>query len=75
MHGKKTPSGRRKHRLFIDITFSHAISMRDAAKGLQLVLDTRLDLQANPVWAHDASPYIDKLTVVEKRYDIRDSQA
>lgn len=56
---------RKKHRLVIEVTTSSAISERDAAKGLQLVLDGRLDLQASPIWAHDKSPYIDKLTVKE----------
>ena len=61
-----TITGRRKHRLFIDVTFSSAVSRRDATKGLQLVLDSRLDLAAKPVWAYDKSPYVDKLTVLER---------
>jgi hypothetical protein len=56
---------RRKHRLYIDVTFSKAVTTRSAGKGLQLVLDTRLDLARAPVWAYDSSPYIDKLVVVE----------
>ena len=58
---------RRKHRLYIDVVYSKYVTQREAAKGLQLVLGSRLDLQAAPVWAVDNSPYIDKLTVVEKR--------
>lgn len=54
---------RKKHRLVIEVTTSSAITERDAVLGLQLVLDERLDLQASPIWAHDKSPYIDKLTV------------
>jgi hypothetical protein len=56
---------KRKHRLYIDVTFSSPVSRRDATKGLQLVLKSRLDLEANSVWAYDKSPYIDKLTVIE----------
>ena len=55
---------RRKHRLYIDVTFSQPISYRSAAKGLSLTLD-KLDLQAKPVWLYDGSPYIDKITIVE----------
>lgn len=64
--GTTKPNARRKHRLYIDVTFSKPITRRDAKYGLQLVLDTRLDLAAKPVWAHDNSPYIEKLSVLEK---------
>lgn len=53
----------RKHRLVIEVTTSSAITEADAVRGLQLVLDSRLDLQASPIWANDRSPYVDKLTV------------
>ena len=58
---------RRKHRLYIDVTYSTLVEYREAAKGLQLTLDSRLDLQKKPVWAHHNSPYIDKVTVTEIR--------
>ena len=58
---------RRKHRLYIDVVYSKYVTTRDAAKGLQLVLNERLDLQAGPVWLCDNSPYIEKLTIVERR--------
>lgn len=54
---------RKKHRLVIEITTSSAVTEAEAARGLQLVLDDRLDLQAAPIWESDRSPYIDKLTV------------
>lgn len=57
---------RRKHRLYVDITVSEAMSKRRAAKALRLMLD-RIDLQAQPIWAHEKSPYCDKLVVVEPR--------
>lgn len=60
----KKPNSRRKHRLFIDVTFSSPITPRDAAKGLQLVLDNS-DIDKRPVWSSDGSPYISKLNVVE----------
>lgn len=41
---------KRKHRFYIDVTYSRPIAMRDAAKGLDLVLRERLDLQKAPVW-------------------------
>lgn len=61
---------RRKHRFYIDVTYSSPIEMRNAAKGLQLVLDDRLDLEAKPVWLTDNSPYIEKLTITEMRYPV-----
>ena len=61
---------KRKHRFYIDVTYSSPIAMRDAAKGLDLVLRERLDLQRAPVWAYDHSPYIDKLTVTEMRHPV-----
>lgn len=60
---------RRKHRFYIDVTYSKPVEMREAAKGLSLVLDERLDLEARPVWAYDNSPYIDKLQIVEVKHD------
>jgi len=63
---KRSTSVRRKHRLYVDVTFSSPVSRRKAAYGLRLVLDDRLDLQAKPVWAYDGSPYIDKLSIKEK---------
>jgi hypothetical protein len=56
---------KRKHRLYIDVTYSQPVGMRDAAKGLQLTLE-RLDLDKTPVWLYDNSPYIDKLTITER---------
>ena len=53
---------RKKHRLVIEVTTSKALTEADAVRGLQLVLD-RVDTDAQPIWLHDASPYIDKLTV------------
>lgn len=58
---------KRKHRLYVDVVFSKYITQREAAKGLQLILDERLDLQRAPVWAHEASPYIDRITIVERK--------
>jgi len=57
---------KRKHRLYIDVTYSRPVGMREAAKGLDLVLRERLDLQKAPVWDYDNAPYIDKLVVTEK---------
>jgi hypothetical protein len=54
---------RKKHRLVIEVTTSSAITEADAVRGLQLVLDSRLDLERGPIWAYDRSPYVDKLTV------------
>lgn len=70
MRGSRTASARRKHRLFIDVTFSTAVSRCDAAKGLQLVLNTRLDLAKCQVWAFERSPYIDKVTVLEAKQGV-----
>jgi hypothetical protein len=56
----------RKHRFYIDVTYSKPVEYREAAKGLSLTLDNKLDLTASPVWAYDTSPYIDKLVIVEK---------
>lgn len=53
----------RKHRLVVEVTMSHPMTEERAAKGLQLVLDERLDLQAAPVWASLPKVYVDKLTV------------
>jgi uncharacterized protein (DUF1919 family) len=58
---------KRKHRFYIDVTYSKPVEYRLAAKGLILTLDNKLDLDANPVWAYDNSPYINKLVVTEKR--------
>lgn len=41
----------RKHRLVVEFTTSHALTERDAAHGLALLLDTRLDLARAPIWA------------------------
>ncbi len=54
---------RKKHRLVIEVTTSSPVTEREAVAGLQLVLDTRLDLASHPVWVRDNSPYIDKLNV------------
>lgn len=54
---------RKKHRLVIEVTTSSAITEADAVRGLQLVLDDWLDLQASPIWIYDRSPYVDKLKV------------
>jgi hypothetical protein len=59
---------RRKHRLYIDVTYSTKQTRRDAAKGLQLFLDTNLDIAKQPVWAIDPVSYIDKLKIVESPY-------
>jgi hypothetical protein len=59
-------NARRKHRLYIDVTYSSPVARRDAAKGLQMVLNERLDLQAKPVWAYDNTPYIDKVNITER---------
>ena len=56
---------RRKHRLYIDVTYSSKLPPREAAKGLQLFLDTHLDLANCPVWLYANSPYIDKVQIVE----------
>jgi hypothetical protein len=57
---------RRKHRLYIDVTYSKPVEYRKAAKGLELTLG-KLDLDKEPVWLYDNSPYIDKLKVTEVR--------
>lgn len=54
---------RKKHRLVIEVTTSSAITEGAAVRGLQLMLDDRLDLQAAPIWLYDSSPYVEKLTV------------
>ena len=61
---------RRKHRLYIEVTYSKSVTQRDAAKGLQMILDAQLDLGQAPrgsVWFYSGSPCIDKLKVVERR--------
>lgn len=65
MRAVKKANVKRKHRLFIDVTYSKPLSTRKAATGLAMVLRERLDLMAKPVWAYDGSPYIDKLIVTE----------
>ena len=67
MHTGANATLRRKHRLYVDVTFSQGVSSRDAAKGLQLIIDWRLDLAASPVWDYEGSPYVDKISIVEKR--------
>lgn len=54
---------RRKHRLVIEVTVSSPITEADAVRGLQLVLDDRLDVQASPIWDTVRSVYVDKLRV------------
>jgi hypothetical protein len=56
---------RRKHRLYIDVTYSSKLPPREAAKGLQLFLDSHLDLAKCPVWTYYDSLYIEKLQIVE----------
>lgn len=58
---------RRKHRLELDVTFSHAITRRMAAKGVQLVLDWRVDLGERPVWASKPAVYLEKVRAIEPR--------
>lgn len=53
----------KKHRLVIEVTTSAPVTERDIVRGLQQVLDERLDLDAKPIWAYARSPYIDKLKV------------
>lgn len=55
---------RRKHRLVVEATFSKAVTEKVARLGLSLLLE-RIDLDANPVWDYDNSPYVNKLTVKE----------
>ncbi len=40
----------KKHRLVIEFTTSHPVTEGEAVRGLQLLLDTRLDLQKGPIW-------------------------
>jgi hypothetical protein len=54
---------RRKNRLVIEFTTSHPLTEKDAAKGLQLLLDRRLDTQAAPIWANALNIYADKIVV------------
>lgn len=61
---------KRKHRFYIDVTYSNAIEMRKAAKGLQLVIDRWLDVDDKPVWLTDNSPFIDKVIVTEMRHPV-----
>ena len=65
MRSATKPNARRKWRLWIDVTASRPLTRRDAAKGLSLVLNERLDLDARPIWCSDPAVYFDKLTVVE----------
>lgn len=65
---------RKKHRLAIEFTVSSAISEADAVRGLQLLLDERLDMGKAPIWMHDRSPYAEKLTVKAWSRVIRASQ-
>lgn len=58
----------RKHRFYIDVTYSKPVGYREAAKGLSLILSERLDIESKPVWAYDNSPYIDKLTITEQKF-------
>lgn len=53
---------RRKHRLLVDITYSHPVSESDAAQGLSLKL-SMFGISDNPVWVTDNSPYIDEIVV------------
>jgi hypothetical protein len=69
MIGAHKPNVRHKHRVYVDIIVSAPMTRRDAAKGLQLVLDERLDLEKAPIWAYDNSPYINKLRVVEPNWN------
>lgn len=54
---------KRKHRVIVEITTSKPLTEKDSVQALQLTLDSRLDLQRQPIWAYDNSPYINKLRV------------
>ena len=56
----------RKHRIYVDVTFSNSLTKRNAAQGLRLVLE-RLDLDKAPIWAYHNSPYVDKIIVLESQ--------
>lgn len=55
----------RKHRLVIDITLSRAVTKRDAAKALRLLLD-EIDKDQHPIWVSEPAIYCNKLTVAER---------
>ena len=67
MSATTKPNTRRKWRLWIDVTASRPLTRRDAAKGLSLVLNEQLDLDARPIWASDPETYVDRLAVIEPR--------
>ena len=60
---------RRKHRLYVDVTFSNPQTADDAARGLRIMLD-RLDLAAAPVWVSLPATYVDKLVVLNARRSV-----
>ena len=67
MRGTYKPNAKRKHRVYVDVTYSSAVTHGDAVKGLQELFDSRLDLARAPVWGYLNSPYCDKIVVVERR--------
>lgn len=63
---KSSGMKRRKHRFYIDVTFSRALELREAAKALGHALG-RLNYSADPIYATKNLIYLDKLIVVEIR--------
>lgn len=55
---------KRKHRLYLDVTFNRRLSHREAAKATSAVL-RRLDMAAQAVYLSDPELYVDKLEVKE----------
>ena len=53
---------KKKRRLIVEFTTSEALTELEAVHGLQLLLDTQLNLQ-KPIWANSSGVYGIKLTV------------
>jgi hypothetical protein len=62
---KNVPSYKQKYRFYIDVTYDRPLPQRQAAEGLQLMLD-QIDLAKYPVGDHS----IIKVDVVEIRNEV-----
>lgn len=51
---------RRRHRIVVEVCFTHGLSEDDAVRAMRLMFSDRLD-KSLPIWAFDGSPSLMKL--------------
>lgn len=56
---------RRRHRLYLDVTYSRTMSRRDAAAITEMLLNNA-ELECHPVWLPSGTK-LNKMTIIQPR--------